>query len=225
MQSCKWGRKSKSNIILLSICNSNTVPHCQHNSAWIHLGSGKEGRAYRGDGHSLSPPTWARSSPQICPVIREVLFIDESTAIDRMVSTQVCLLVWWVHCTCSTKSVHCWNSAVFHGIAMQLCFGEASVCGSPQETTASLLPFMPSSYVGGNNVEQCACSNGVIALMVPWSAPGAMPIAVRFPSISYFVSPFSGTHHTQAHLPVGQLDSPFFLRKHFLCCLPHFFHS
>lgn len=103
MQSCKWGRKSKSNIILLSICNGNIVAHCQHNSAWIHLGSGKEGRAYRGDGHSLSPPTWARSSPQICPVIREVLFIDESTAIDRMVSTQVCLLVWWVHCTCSTN--------------------------------------------------------------------------------------------------------------------------
>lgn len=105
-------------------------------SAILHHFTGELGNwgrrpcAYRRDGNSLSPPTWARSSLQICPVIREVLFIDESTAIDRMVSTQVCLCALCVLCVLCSECIALEDNLCTVPSFMARHLFCSSVCGS-----------------------------------------------------------------------------------------------
>lgn len=91
---------------MLSICTGN----CRSLSAQFCITwelAREEGLAYLCDGNLLSPLTWARSSRQICPVIRGVLFIDENSAIDRMVSTQRMPVSAVVRVHCTARSTNC----------------------------------------------------------------------------------------------------------------------
>lgn len=81
-------------------------------SAILHHFTGTQDCAYCIRQFVIATDLGSVATRKICAVIREVLFIDESTAIDRMVSTQLCLSVCLYVSVCGSvcsaaSALHC----------------------------------------------------------------------------------------------------------------------